>query len=629
VPHRLLEPYYSKTEDEFTLGPSPSAVNMATTKQTESSLTTEAQLRALRADTTLGSANFLDRCAAFDTARDVDFLFLEHPITLPDGKERRAFSLNSLLEARRCLAGYYAALGISAGDIIAVCISDGIGPFLHYLALSSLGAAGAIINPSMRPDVAIAYLSENNLTRIVMDVTTAERTGLVERLSGLVTCEIIDGSGSAIELAPLPPEWPLQPEDSTLVMLSHTSGTTGIPKAVRFEHRQFFMGKRARLGQFAEMPEERVLSALPQSHSSALSHLETVVVHRLPTLIASNAVGEPLRKAIRDFAPTMVLGFPQTFASLMRSGVSAGEFPSVRRWVSMGDAAHVIHIRAMLTAAPNSRFIDAFGSSELGMALFTKTSTHDRTAPRRAIGRPAEIAIAKVLSDSGDELPSGKVGLLAVRSPTVTSGYYRRPELTRKAWRNGYFLTGDVGYHHHDEFFLVDRAVNVIASPGGPLYTLLLEEEVEGIAGVNAASVVGVRGKDEVVDECMLAILLLEKEDSNRAPEIARAAWRTLTAAIPLGAESLSPNNILVAVVRDKSALPTGATGKVLKRLLREMFPLFQRALNECNSETPGLLHVTNGSTSYSAADNTAHGASSVGTGTTTNFRPETPWELT
>jgi acyl-CoA synthetase (AMP-forming)/AMP-acid ligase II len=595
---------------------------MATTKQTKSSLTTDAQLRALRADSTLGSGNFLDRSAALDTDRDEAFLFLETPFTLPDGSVRSEFSLNSLLEARRCLASYYAALGVKAGDIIAVCISDGIGPFLHYVALSSLGAASAIVNPAMRPDVAVAYLAENKLTRIVLDSETAERTGLLDRPSGLVMCEIIDRPRQIREFGPLPPGWPLPPEDSTLVMLSHTSGTTGIPKAVRFEHRQFFMGKRVRLGQFLESSEERMLSALPQSHSSAISHLETAVVHRLPTLVASNAVGEPLRNAIRDFAPTMVLGFPQTYASLMRSGVTAGEFPTVRRWISMGDAAHVNQIRAMLMAAPDSRFIDAFGSSELGMALFTKTSTHEHTASRRSIGRPAEVAVAKVISDSGEELPAETMGLLAVRSPTVTSGYYDRPELTRKAWRNGYFLTGDVGYHRQGEFFLVDRAANVIATAGGPLYTLLLEEEVEAIVGVNAACVVGVRSTGSEVDESVLTVLLLEKNHFHRGEEIARAAWRVLTESIPIGAERLSPSNVIVAVVRDKTVLPTGATGKVLKRLVREMHSLFQNTLVEGN-QAPGVLHVTNGTMNYSAPETATRGV--AGAGTSTNFRAELP----
>lgn len=599
---------------------------MATTKQTKGNLTSEAHLRTLRADSTLGCANLLDRCAALDADRDEAFLFLEKPFTLPDGNVRTEFSLNSLLDARRCLAEKYVALGVKAGDIIAVCISDGIGPFLHYSALSSLGAAAAIVNPSMRPDVAVAYLSQNGLTRIVMDSETAERTGLLDRPSGLAMCEIIDRPRQRHEFGPLPPGWPLQPEDSTLVMLSHTSGTTGIPKAVRFEHRQFFMGKRARIGQFAEVPEERLLTALPQSHSSAISHLESAVIHRLPTFVASNALGDPLRKAIREFAPTMVLGFPQTFASLLRHGVAPGEFPSVRRWVSMGDAAHANQIRAMLMAAPNSRFIDAFGSSELGMALFTKTSTCEHIAPRRAIGRPADFAIAKVLSDSGDELPSDSVGLLAVRSPTVTSGYYGQPELTKNVWRNGYFLTGDVGYHRHGEFFLVDRAVNVILTAGGALYTLLLEEELEGIAAVSAASVVGVRSKGADVDESILAVLLLDKNQLQRAEDVARAAWRVLVAAIPACAEPLPPSNVLVAVVRDKAVLPTGATGKVLKRLVREMHSLFHSTLTESGADAPGVLHVTNGTKKYSAPDTPARSATVAGTAT--NFRAELPRDL-
>jgi acyl-CoA synthetase (AMP-forming)/AMP-acid ligase II len=560
--------------------------------QPNSTILSLAEQQMLRADATLGSGNFLDRCHALNPARAVEFLFLDIPITLPDGATYRAFSLETLIEARRTLARWYLTHDVTPGDVVAVCVTDGIAPFLHYLALTSLGAAGAFVNPAMPPDTAAAYIEKNGFARIVSDARVLQRTGLAGRLP--TGCELIDCSfAGASQVATLPSWWPHKPEDSTLVMLSHTSGTTGIPKAVKFEHRQFFMGKRARIGQFVESDDERLLSALPQSHSAAISHLETAVLLGVPTYVLGTPVGAAVRMALLAFKPTTVAAFPQTYASLVQSGVAPGEFSTVRRWFSMGDAAHESHTRRILAGAPNSRFIDAFGSSELGMALFRKISTAAEIAPRRSVGRPVDVAIAKVLdAATGDEVSAGRVGLLAVRAPTLTPGYWREPEITAKAWRGGYFLTGDVGFCKDGDFYLIDRAVDVIASPVGPLYTLLLEEEVQQVAGVCDVSVVGVDAAD---GSCVFALVLPDRLDAAHTQSLGQDVWTALHEAVKANGAALAPDAVTVAIAGDSSSFPVGATGKVLKRKLRERFATMSAALADGDKPPAGIVYLTNG----------------------------------
>ena len=81
----------------------------------------------LKADTTLGSGNFLDRCLAVNPACDVAFLFLDAPVTLPCGQTYRGFSLNTLDLARRSLARWYISLGVKRNDIVAVMVAEEIG----------------------------------------------------------------------------------------------------------------------------------------------------------------------------------------------------------------------------------------------------------------------------------------------------------------------------------------------------------------------------------------------------------------------------------------------------------------------------------------------------------------------
>lgn len=578
-------------------------------------------LAVLRGDNTLGSGNFFDRCRALSNTGDVPFLYLDKPFCLAGGDPVSALSLNSLQQLRMALAAWYLERGVVQGDVVAVCVGDGIAPFLHYLALTSLGAAISLINPAMPPDIGSAYMKENGFAEVVADAQSLASSVFVQRWASARAPQGIANASLAPFQSdtPLPDWWPRAPQDSTLVMLSHTSGTTGLPKAVRFEHRQFFMGKRARIGRFAEGPDERLLSALPQSHSAALSHLETAVLHGIPTYVLSTQEGEALRAAMRLFGPTTVVAFPKSYMLLVEGGVAAQEFASVRRWFSMGDAAHQSHTRRLLAGAPQSRFIDAFGSSELGMALFRSESTIDAIAPQRSIGRPVDIAVAKILDpDTGEEVAPGAIGLLAVRSPTITSGYWRKPGQTVSAWRGGYFLTGDVAFCKNGDFYQIDREVDVARGPAGPLYTLLLEEAAQQVDGVCDVSVVGMDG---AAGPAILAVVLPERgagQSQETLEALVDSVLHTLRRAIEARAGAMPDTSplpddaVAVVVVRDLAFLPVGATGKVLKRLLRDLAPSILGLLPGQRSTLHSVLHVRHRASGPGTTHDAAHAESRV-----------------
>ncbi|UXY53985.1 AMP-binding protein [Pseudomonas tohonis] len=549
---------------ELAQGPSAQPLGAAST------LMSAEALQTLRADASLGSGNFLDRCLALSTTPDEPFLFLDKPLTLLRGTPISALALNDLQHHRMALAAWYLEQGVKPGDVVAVTVEDGLSPLLHYLALTSLGAAISLMNPAMPAEFGIAYMDENGFERLVTDTATLVASDFARQWRDAGR-PVLDVTRAALDAAPrMPAWWPLEPEDSTLVMLSHTSGTTGLPKAVRFEHRQFFMGKRARIGRFAEGPDERFLSALPQSHSAAISHLETAILHGIPTFVLGTQQGQALRDAIQRFAPTTVAAFPRSYVLLVEGGIAHDEFPTVRRWFAMGDASHQSHIRRILEGAPQSRFIDAFGSSELGMALFRSESSLGAIAAQRCIGRPVDIAVAKVLDPlSGDEVQPGEVGLLAVRSPTVTSGYWKQPQKTVDAWRGGYFLTGDIAFCKDGEFYQIDRAVDVIDSPAGALHTLQLEEAAQQVDGVCDVTVVGVDPARS--GGVGLLALVLPERGATDASAIAARVLRTLHEAAASRGALVAEGFIAVAVVSDLAFLPVGATGKVLKRHLRSV----------------------------------------------------------
>ncbi|QXF32264.1 hypothetical protein CE143_03075 [Photorhabdus luminescens] len=563
----------------------------------DSSVTTllsERDLACLRNDNMLGSGNFLDRCLSLSSTPTVDFIFTDKPITIASQRNIQQFSLDTLASIRRELAGWYLANGIKTGDVVAVCVQDGIGPFLHYIAITSIGATIALINPAMPSDIGISYIKENGFNKLVTDESSLNHNSLIKSLRNAGDiCEILNVSNFNTEVEyNLPSWWPYIPVDTTLLMLSHTSGTTGVPKAVKFEHRQFFMGKRARLGRFVESPDERLLTVLPQSHSSAISHLETAILHGLPTYVLSSQEGESVRKAIKDFSPTTVVAFPKSYVSLLEREVSYAEFPSIRRWFSMGDAAHQSHISRLLAGSPGARFIDAFGSSELGMALFQSVSTADRIAPSRSIGRPVDIVTAKIVDmASGDEMPQGSVGALAVCSPTITSGYWKQNQKTADTWRNGYFLTGDIGYCKDNVFYQIDRVVDVVHTPDGSLYTLQLEETIQTIESVYDVTIIGLNlPYAENGKITLLALILLSKKLTEDVDIVAEKILQLMQE--KNGIEN-SIGEYIVIVVNSFDQIPLGVTGKVLKRRLRDLLPNILEKYKTSREIPKGILAIT------------------------------------
>lgn len=526
----------------------------------------------LHADPSLGCGNFLSKVLAEDIDREGWIFELEREWCTPTGRAYQHLSLADLESVVEELSGWYIEAGVRKGEVVLTYTEEGLSQFLHALSLIAIGAIPAPVNWRMPPNIVLTYYHKYGFDHLVID-DHGNTHKLLEAMSdtGPRTSNLLDArpDENRIQIAAMSQDSQHSfGTNDDLFMLCHSSGTTGVPKAVMFGHQQFFFGKRERLLHFIESGDDRMFSALPHSHSAGFSYLMTAVMLGMPTHVQSDITGQGLATQLQRFQPTIMAGFPQSYAKLAES-LPDNSVPSLRRCYNTGDTAHEAHVQTLLGAAPQLHFHDGFGASELGMALFSAVSSRaGGISGRRNVGKPVPFAEARIVDEMQQPLPQGEIGYLSIHSPTITSGYFRDELLTERCRTpEGGWLTGDVGYlDNTGSFFHLDRAVDVMKTPRGPAYTLELEELVLGNVEVPDITFAGVT----LTPRSSQAVVGFLNLPSDNGPQHCERVLDLIDTHLQ---ESLGGPVPIAAVNLDReNSVQVGATGKVLKNALRDGF---------------------------------------------------------
>ena len=539
----------------------------------------------------LGAGNFLEYAVAMNPHRDVPYAFTHH--TDHRGAVLlRGYSLRDLAALRDRYAKWYHANGVRPGEPVGIIVADGLEPLVHFMALNALGAIPALINDAMRIDVMVRYLNHVGVVGVVADDTTRLLSAYREdpqrrpRFIALAA-EIPAFDASA---GSLPAEYPYKHADDDIVALIHSSGTTGTPKSTMLGHKSFWNGKQPRMVRFPAEPYDKLMSLMPHTHAGGLSYFLTATLLGLPTVIMGDWRRVTVEPVMEAFQPTMLASFPRTYVELATGDLPVKGAAKVHSWFNTADAAHYGHIRRLVTLGerpaglikpwllpseaadeeplPGSRYVDGLGSSEMGMALFGGLFTPETPRNDRCVGKPTEVCAATVLDNDGNEVPVGTVGLLAVKTPSRTPGYWKAERLTESFELNGWWLTGDVARKDAEgDFYHLDRTVDVIDTASGPVYSLELEEILLADCAdvVRDGVVVGVPARGGVAQE-PIAVVQVQADAQDWTPEaILDRANKEL-------ADKGLPPLAAVTIAATAEDYPLGPTGKVLKRELRTKF---------------------------------------------------------
>jgi len=519
----------------------------------------------------VGAGNFLHAAARLSPFAHEQHFWTDRPTQIFTGEIFKGFSLNELKHVVDTYASWYYGAGIRAKDPVAVYVGEGIENLIHYLALNAIGAIPAIVNGNMPPEIAAKWMEKVGAVALYSDAAHSQAIAPYLLNHSGFRFFVTDETAHALYLPKLPPVYPFVHSEKDTVLIGHSSGTTGIPKAVEFQHQQFFYGIRFRLGLPFSKGSEKMLSALPHSHSAGLAYVMLAVLNGCSTLILSSNQPDTVLPGIESFKPSMVVAFPETYVLLHERDLSTYDLSSVQLWFNGGDAAHEPHIKTLIQhghhfaqgkKAPGSVFIDGLGSSEMGFSLFRNVHTLQTTHYNRCIGTPLEWVDAMVLGENGEKLPPYQVGRLGVKAPSITPGYWNDSLLTARSQLSGYFLTGDLFYRDElGKFYHVDRVPDRIQTEAGTVYSLETEEILlKNFKEIIDCTVVAATSTDQ---SRIAAAVVRLKKGSEREDDVLLTRFNEKLK--EAGKNTLG----LVRNVHLKD-IPLGSTGKVLKRELRE-----------------------------------------------------------
>jgi long-chain acyl-CoA synthetase len=290
------------------------------------------------------------------------------------------------------------------------------------------------------------------------------------------------------------------PEDPACVL--YTSGTTGRPKGVRLTIKNFMCQQKSTEQALDVTPKDKIIGVLPFFHVFGLSNvLHLGLVHGASIVLVPQYSPANLLRIIMESRPTLMIAIPTMLVHLLtlleRKKVPLPD--SLRLCVSGGAPLPEELIEAFEQSS-GCRLLEGYGLTETASACCLNPP--DGVCKAGSIGVPLPGFEMRIVDTDGRELPLGDVGEIAVRGKGVTPGYHNLPQDTEEAFRDGWFLTGDIGYQDQDGyFFITDRKKEIIIKGGLNISPREVEDVLLRHPVVKEAAVIGRRKgeREEVV----------------------------------------------------------------------------------------------------------------------------------
>lgn len=449
---------------------------------------------------------------------------------------------------------------LSPGDRVALSLKNCPEFIPALFGILQCGAVVVPINNFLKPDEVSFILNDAGIDLVITDEElSAHFQALKARRPALRLMNI----QNVLASFPTPPSGirfdtdllknPNRKE-SDLAVLIYTSGTTGRPKGAMLSHGNLLQNVESCRQCLHTVEEDRFAVLLPMFHSYML----TVGIF-LPMLVGASILIikslHPIRNLIQEIyakEPTILPAFPQFYRSLVNA-----ELPTklpMRICIS-GSAPLPGQVLNDFEARFKIPLIEGYGLSEASPVV--AKNPLDGTHKPGSIGVPIPNVEMSIQDEDGKMLGPREIGEICVRGGNVMMGYWNELEETAKALRNGWLLTGDVGYRDEDGYYYItDRKKDMLLVKGNNVYPREIEEVIYQFPNVKETAVVG--KPDARRGEQPIAFVVPNDDTTVDDDELLKFIRSKL-------ADYKVPRKVILS-----HSLPRNATGKVLKTELRK-----------------------------------------------------------
>lgn len=350
----------------------------------------------------------------------------------------------------------------------------------------------------------------------------------------------------------------IDPEND-LALLQYTGGTTGFPKGVMLTHMNLVSNTMMSVKWMykCKRAQEKVIGILPFFHVYGMTAVMNLsIMQAFEMVLLPKFDPETTLKTIQKEKPTLFPGAPTIYIALLNHpDIQKYDLSSIDSCIS-GSAALPVEVQEQFERVTGGKLVEGYGLSEASPVTHANFLWDERVSG--SVGIPWPNTDSKIISmETGEEAPVNEIGEIVVRGPQIMKGYWNRKEETEAVLKDGWLLTGDLGYMDERGFFyVVDRKKDMIIAGGFNIYPREIEEVLYEHEKIQEVIVAGI--PDPYRGETVKAYVVKKQGVTLTEEELDAYARKHLAAyKVP-------------RLYEFRDELPKTAVGKILRRALIE-----------------------------------------------------------
>ena len=504
------------------------------------------------------------------------------------GKKITYRELNELVN---CFARALIDLGVKPEDKIAVCLPNIPQVIISNLAILRIGAVAVQNNP-LYTERELEYQLNDSDSKLIITLTLLipriQKIKANTQINKIIGCHIntylpfpkkqlfplvkkdmyrkVEPTEDVRVFGDLIGNFSSDPvEDASqwdeLAALLYTGGTTGVSKGVMLSHANLSCDAQQFAGWFPDINpgEERLMGNFPVFHIAGFAAIQNFITWQgWENIMVPRPEPKINIELIKKHKPTFLPGVPTIFVGLLaESDFRKLDFSAMKGFFS-GAAPLAADTIKDLNDLTGAMMCEVYGSTET-TAMVSITPWGGTIKPG-TVGVPVADTNIKIVAvdDPDKELELGEPGEIAIKGPQIMMGYYKKPEETAEALKDGWFFTGDIGKFDEDGYLsVVDRKKDMIIAGGYNIYPVELDDVLMGHPKILEACTIGI--PHDYRGETVKAFIVIKEGEALREDEVVKYCKENLAAyKVP-------------KIIEFIDELPKSAVGKILRRKLKEM----------------------------------------------------------